>query len=115
MACYRGSDGSGSRKNGSSVQNFDNPFLALQNELEELAADFEKDNQLQLSSKNSRYKQIKIYIEQCLEFVNIAFKNSSKYGISGKINQSLLKIRQQVQRILKSFSFWLLMKKKMFC
>lgn len=78
---------------------FDNPFLALQNELEELAADFEKDNQLQLSSKNSRYKQIKIYIEQCLEFVNIAFKNSSKYGISGKINQSLLKIRQQVQRI----------------
>ncbi|WP_336734738.1 recombinase, partial [Chryseobacterium sp. VD8] len=47
----------------------------------------------------SRYKQIKIYIEQCLEFVNIAFKNSSKYGISGKINQSLLKIRQQVQRI----------------
>ncbi|MFY7845309.1 recombinase [Chryseobacterium gambrini] len=80
-------------------KNFDNPFLALQNELEELAADFEKDNQLQLSSKNSRYKQIKIYIEQCLEFVNIAFKNSSKYGISGKINQSLLKIRQQVQRI----------------
>ncbi|WP_375191209.1 recombinase [Chryseobacterium sp.] len=78
---------------------FDNPFLALQNELEELAADFEKDNQLQLSSRNSRYKQIKIYIEQCLEFVNIAFKNSSKYGISGKINQSLLKIRQQVQRI----------------
>lgn len=80
-------------------KNFDNPFLALQNELEELAADFEKDSQLQLSSKNSRYKQIKIYIEQCLEFVNIAFKNSSKYGISGKINQSLLKIRQQVQRI----------------
>ncbi|WP_394665805.1 recombinase [uncultured Chryseobacterium sp.] len=80
-------------------KNFDNPFLALQNELEELAADFEKDNQLQLSSRNSRYKQIKIYIEQCLEFVNIAFKNSSKYGISGKINQSLLKIRQQVQRI----------------
>lgn len=78
---------------------FDNPFLALQNELEELAADFEKDNQLQLNSRNSRYKQIKIYIEQCLEFVNIAFKNSSKYGISGKINQSLLKIRQQVQRI----------------
>jgi site-specific recombinase len=72
-------------------KNFDNPFLALQNELEELAADFEKDNQLQLSSKNSRYKQIKIYIEQCLEFVNIAFKNSSKYGISGKSISRFLK------------------------
>jgi site-specific recombinase len=80
-------------------RNFDNPFLALQNELEELAAEFEINPELQLHSKDSRYKQIKIYIEQCLEFVNISFKNSSKYGISGKINQSLLKIRQQVQRI----------------
>lgn len=80
-------------------RNFDNPFLALQNELEELAAEFEKDPGMQLHSKDSRYKQIKIYIGQCLEFVNISFKNSSKYGISGKINQSLLKIRQQVQRI----------------
>lgn len=80
-------------------RNFDNPFLALQNELEELAAEFEKNPGLQLHSRDSRYKQIKIYIEQCLEFVNISFKNSSKYGISGKINQSLLKIRQQVQRI----------------
>ncbi|WP_370899250.1 recombinase [Chryseobacterium gossypii] len=80
-------------------RNFDNPFLALQNELEGLAEELDKDPGLQLHSKDSRYKQIKIYIEQCLEFVNIAFKNSSKYGISGKINQSLLKIRQQIQRI----------------
>ncbi|ALR30726.1 MULTISPECIES: recombinase [Chryseobacterium] len=80
-------------------RNFDNPFLALQNELEDLAEELEKNPELQLDSKDSRYKQIKIYVEQCLEFVSIAFKNSSKYGISGKINQSLLKIRQQVQRI----------------
>ncbi|MEI7486737.1 MAG: recombinase, partial [Chryseobacterium sp.] len=80
-------------------RNFDNPFLALQNELEGLAEDLEKNPDLQLHSKDSRYKQIKIYTEQCLEFVNIAFKNSSKYGISGKINQSLLKIRQQMQRV----------------
>ncbi|RMZ59679.1 recombinase [Chryseobacterium nematophagum] len=80
-------------------RNFDNPFLALQNELEALAEELENNPELQLHSKDSRYKQIKIYIEQCLEFVNIAFKNSSKYGISGKINQSLLKIRQQIQRI----------------
>lgn len=80
-------------------KNFDNPFLALQNELEGLAEEFAKDSDLQLHSKDSRYKQIKIYVQQCQEFVNIAFKNSSKYGISGKINQSLLKIRQQTQRI----------------
>ncbi len=80
-------------------RNFDNPFLALQNELEALAADLENDPDLQLHSKDSRYKQIKIYVDHCQEFVNISFKNSSKYGISGKINQSLLKIRQQTQRI----------------
>lgn len=80
-------------------RNFDNPFLALQNELEALAEEFKINPEIQLHSKDSRYKQIKIYIEQCLDFVNIAFKNSSKYGISGKINQALLKIRQQTQRI----------------
>ncbi|KMQ68825.1 recombinase [Chryseobacterium sp. FH2] len=80
-------------------RNFDNPFLALQNELEGLAEEFKNNPEIQLTSKDSRYKQIKIYIEQCQEFVNIAFKNSSKYGISGKINQSLLKIGQQIQRI----------------
>ncbi|WP_445432836.1 recombinase [Chryseobacterium indoltheticum] len=80
-------------------RNFDNPFLALQNELEALAEDFKINPEIQLHSKDSRYKQIKIYAEQCQNFVNIAFKNSSKYGISGKINQSLLKIRQQTQRI----------------
>lgn len=81
-------------------RNFDNPFLALQNELEALAEDFNTDSEIQLHSKDSRFKQIKIYVQQCQDFVNIAFKNSSKYGISGKINQSLLKIRQQTQRIL---------------
>ncbi|WEK71156.1 MAG: recombinase [Candidatus Chryseobacterium colombiense] len=80
-------------------RNFDNPFLALQNELEGLAEELDNNPELQLHSKDSRYKQIKIYAEQCLEFVTIAFKNSGKYGISGKINQSLLKIRQQTNRI----------------
>lgn len=80
-------------------RNLHNPFLALQNELETLAEDLTEDPELQLHSKDSRYKQIKIYTEQCLEFVNIAFKNSAKYGISGKINQALLKIRQQTERI----------------
>jgi hypothetical protein len=40
---------------------------------------------------------MKVYLQQCQEFVNLAFKNASKYGISNKINQSLLKIRQQLR------------------
>lgn len=80
-------------------KDFDNPFLALQKELEIFFKDFEKNNDLILDSKNVHYKQIKIYLEQGFNFVNTAFKNSTKYGISSKINLALLKIRQQLQRI----------------
>ena len=80
-------------------KNFDNPFLALQDELDILISDFKKNQAIVLTSKDSHYKQIKIYLQQCFAFISKAFKNASKYGISGKTNQSLLKIRQQLQRI----------------
>lgn len=80
-------------------RNFDNPFLALQNELDIINADFNQNPDFKFSSTDEVYKQTKIYMDQCLEFVNIAFKNSSKYGISSKTNQSLLKIRQQLNRM----------------
>ncbi|MDL1913451.1 MAG: recombinase [Bergeyella sp.] len=78
---------------------FDNPFLALQEELNHINEAFRKNENFQIHSKNENYIQIKIYLSHCQEFVNTAFKNSSLYGISGKINQSLIKIRQQLQRI----------------
>lgn len=77
---------------------FENPFIALQKELEELNFEYQKEEKFHLISSNVNYKQIKIYVKQCQEFVKIAFKNASKYGISGKINQSLLKISQQLNR-----------------
>jgi len=80
-------------------RSFDNPFLALQNELDLLNARFKESPNFKLTSSDEIYKQTKIYLEQCLDFVTIAFKNSSKYGISSKTNQSLLKIRQQLQRM----------------
>ena len=80
-------------------KNFDNPFVALQSELDSLICRFKKDKDLQIDSKDVDYKQIKIYLQQCLDFVDKAFKNASKFGISSKINQSLLKIRQQLRRI----------------
>lgn len=80
-------------------KNFDNPFIALQNEMDYLVENFQKSPSSVLSSKNEHYKQAKIYLKQCLEFINIAFKNTSKYGISSKTNQSLMMIRQQLVRI----------------
>ncbi|MBH1960447.1 MAG: recombinase [Flavobacteriia bacterium] len=80
-------------------RNFDNPFLALQNELDRLNENYGENPDFILNSKDVHYKQIKVYLEQCLDFVTLAFKNSAKYGISGKINQSLIKIRQQLNRM----------------
>ncbi|MBW8360408.1 MAG: site-specific recombinase [Weeksellaceae bacterium] len=80
-------------------KNFDNPFLALQDEMDVLTREFRENSDFQLHSKDVHYKQVKIYLTQCQEFIDLAFKNSSKYGISGKINQSLLKIRQQLNRM----------------
>ena len=80
-------------------RNFDNPFLAMQNEIDLLNHSYKSDPNFKLDSKDINYKQIKVYLQQCLDFVALAFKNSSKYGISGKINQSLIKIRQQLERM----------------
>lgn len=80
-------------------KNFDNPFLALQDEMDILTNQFKENPNFLLRTKDVHFKQVKIYLEQCLDFVDVAFKNSAKYGISGKINQSLLKIRQQLKRI----------------
>lgn len=78
---------------------FDNPFIALQNELDILNENFKQNDHFVLHSKDENYKQIKIYMQQCLDFVTLSFKNAARYGISSKINQSLLKIRQQLQRM----------------
>ena len=89
----------GSTKMVPEYKNFDNPFVALQSELDSLIGRFKEDENLQINSKDVDYKQIKIYLQQCLDFVDKAFKNACKFGISSKINQSLLKIRQQLRRI----------------
>lgn len=80
-------------------KNFDNPFFAFHKELDLLTNEFQENPNLELHTKDVSYKQLRIYLEQCFNFVNVSFKNASKYGISSKINQSLLKIRQQLRRI----------------
>src|SRR5690606_13275371 len=45
------------------------------------------------------YRQILVLHGQCVKYVNTAFQNSAKYGISLRVNQSLLRIRQQLERL----------------
>ncbi|QCX53839.1 recombinase [Elizabethkingia sp. JS20170427COW] len=80
-------------------KNFDNPFDAFNRELDILIENFKENPEIEINSKSESYKQLKIYLRQCLEFINVAFKNASKYGISGRVNQSLLKNQQQLERL----------------
>lgn len=80
-------------------KDFDNPFMALQDELDIITRKFKEDCGFVLHSKSENYKQIKVYLSQCQMFIDTAYKNVNSKGISRKINISLLKIRQQLNRI----------------
>lgn len=77
----------------------ESPFLALENEFVAVEYSILKGEIKFLTPDDINYKQIKILHKQCLDFVNHAFKNSSKFGISIKVNQGLLRLRQQLQRV----------------
>lgn len=78
---------------------FESPFLALEREVMQVTNDVLKGDVHYLTAEDITWRQIKVFHKQCNEFVNQAFKNSSKYGISIKVNQSLLRLRQQLARV----------------
>lgn len=77
----------------------ESPFLALEKEFAMASEGLRSGEVDYLTAYDINYKQIRILHKQCLDFVSQAFKNSSKYGISIKVNQSLLRLRQQLQRV----------------
>lgn len=80
-------------------QNFDSPFIAIQREFAELNDKLIRSNKKFITSDDLSYKQVLILHKQCQNYINTAFTNSHKYGISLKVNQSLLRIRQQLDRV----------------
>lgn len=77
----------------------ESPFVAFENELNSILANIRKGEPHYIVSDNLHYKQLIILHKQCEEYVDKAFGNSSKFGISLKVNQSLLRIRQQLHRM----------------
>lgn len=77
----------------------ESPFLGMENEFLKIEQELRKGDVKYLTSEDISYKQFQILLRQCFDFINQAFKNSSKYGITLRVNQNLLRIRQQLQRI----------------
>ncbi len=80
--------------------NFESPFTAFEKELHQVGDAIRKTGALHyINSSDLSYKQLLILHKQCTDFVQKAFTNSTKYGISLRVNQNLLRIRQQLYRL----------------
>lgn len=80
--------------------NLESPFAAFEKELHQIDENIRGvDRDHFISSADLYYKQLLILHKQCIDFVEKAFANTSKYGISLRVNQNLLRIRQQLHRL----------------
>lgn len=77
----------------------ESPFTAFEMELLQIEERIRNTDVHFISGEDLSYRQLIVLHKQCEEFVDRAFSNSSKYGISLRVNQSLLKIRQQLERL----------------
>ena len=78
----------------------ESPFAAFEKELYAIEKTIRsKESEFHTTSSDINFKQLLVLYKQCNEFVEKAFQNSSKYGISLRVNQNLLSIKQHLYRI----------------
>ena len=80
--------------------NLESPFAAFEKELFAIENTIKlKEHDFYIVSSDINYRQLLLLYKQCNEFVEKAFQNSSKFGISLRVNQNLLRIKQQLYRL----------------
>lgn len=80
-------------------ENLESPFLAIQKEFDMITERLLEQQRNYLPPDDVGYRQLLVLHHQCMDYVRVAFRNSEKYGISLRVNQSLLRIRQQLERL----------------
>jgi site-specific recombinase len=80
-------------------ETLESPFVAFEKELLLINEEIKVSEQHYISSASLSYRQLLVLHKQANQFVDKAFSNSSKYGISLRVNQNLLRIRQQLERL----------------
>jgi len=90
------------------LQNFDSPFISIQREIAFLNEHILTSKEHYVTSDNLMYKQVLLLHQQCVNYIETAFRNSHLYGISLKVNQALLRSRQQLERISELLPFLVL-------
>ncbi len=79
--------------------NLESPFSGFEKELLEIDNEIKNSPSHYISPNELSFKQLGILHHQCEQFIDKAFSNSRKYGISLRVNQNMLRIRQQLQRL----------------
>lgn len=77
----------------------ESPFEAFEKEFDLIEKEVRKDKTHAIKSSDIGYKQLHILLKQCYDFIETAFESSKNIGISIRVNQNLLRIRQQLDRI----------------
>lgn len=80
-------------------EDFESPFGAFEKELFQIEERIRDSELHYINPDDLSYAHVLVLHKQCEDFVDKAFHNSSKYGISLRVNQNLLKIRQQLSRL----------------
>lgn len=79
--------------------NLKSPFVAFQNDLSLIEKRILKDENHYLHPDDEDFKHLFVLLQQCKDYVNQAFKNSKKFGISLRVNQTLVRIKRQLIRL----------------
>lgn len=89
-------------------EGLDSPFESLEKELDGLEKRFVQENLSSISREDEDLRQLTIFIKQSTAYIEKAYSNSTVYGISMTVNQSLLRIKQQLHRIHSLIDFLVL-------
>ncbi|MEO8252802.1 MAG: recombinase [Flavobacterium sp.] len=77
----------------------ESPFSAFEKELFLIEDQIRNLETHYIAADDLSFAQLLVLLKHCEGFVEKAFRNSSKYGISLRVNQNLLKIKQQLERL----------------
>lgn len=80
-------------------EEYENPFLALTAELNRFLNRIIDNNEKNIDREDIDYRQLQILFNQGEDFINQAYKNTQKFGISIRVNQYLLRMHQQLNRV----------------
>lgn len=78
--------------------NFESPFAALQDEIDTFLNGFLK-GEVGRGKKEIHFKHLNVLISQCHDFIDTAYRNKEKYGISFRVHQQLMLMERLLERL----------------